>query len=118
MTYEKLSTILLSYKETSLTFPFDDKTAVFKVADKMFALAGIDGDPLSVNLKCDPEDAIVLRSQFKAIQPGYHMNKDHWNTVVLDGSMDDNLIRKLIDDSYRLVVQKLSKKEQQRLGLV
>ncbi len=116
MKYAELETLLLSYMDASLDFPFDDKTAVFKVAKKMFALIGLEGKPLSINLKCDPEDAQVLRLQFDAIIPGYHMNKEHWNTVILDGSLDPHLVKKLIEDSYILVVKGMSKKEQKRLG--
>jgi len=117
MNYKELEEHLLSFNEATLAFPFDETTAVFKVAKKMFALVGIDNTPLSINLKCDPEDAILLRSQFDAIIPGYHMNKDHWNTIMLDGSLDRELILKLIDDSYKLVVGTLSKTQQKRLGM-
>lgn len=72
--------------------------------------------PLTLNLKCDPDDAQVLRSQFEAITPGYHMNKEHWNTVLIDGSLDNGLIRKLIEDSYRLVISTLSLKRQLELN--
>ncbi len=115
MNYKELETLLLSFKDSSLSFPFDDKTPVFKVANKMFALVGLDNNLLSINLKCDPEDALVLRSQFEAIRPGYHMNKDHWNTINLDGSLEEKLVIKLIHDSYALVIKTLSKKEQERL---
>jgi len=117
MTYEKLEKVLLNFQDATLSFPFDDKTAVFKVANKMFALIGLDNIPLSINLKCDPEDALILRSQFDSIKPGYHMNKDHWNTVILEGTIEDNLLFKMIEDSYGLVVKTLSKKEQLRLGV-
>ena len=115
--YGELETVLLGFTDSSLSFPFDEKTAVFKVANKMFALVGLEWNPLAVNLKCDPDDAQILRSQFKAITPGYHMNKDHWNTVILDGSLESDLVYKLIEDSYILVVKTLSKKEQKRLGI-
>ncbi|MBC8375129.1 MAG: MmcQ/YjbR family DNA-binding protein [FCB group bacterium] len=117
MKYAELEALLLGFNDASLGFPFDEKTAVFKVAKKMFALVGLEWNPLGVNLKCDPEDAQILRSQFKAITPGYHMNKDHWNTVILDGSLDPLLVKKLIEDSYILVVKSMSKKEQERLGV-
>jgi predicted DNA-binding protein (MmcQ/YjbR family) len=115
MNFAMLEDLLLEYPGSEKYFPFDETTAVFKVRGKMFALAGIDQDPLAVNLKCDPEDALILRSQFHAIKPGYHMNKDHWNTVILDGSLDEDLLKKLIGDSYALVVKKLSKKVQANL---
>ncbi|MEA3288520.1 MAG: MmcQ/YjbR family DNA-binding protein [Candidatus Marinimicrobia bacterium] len=117
MNYKKLETLLLTFEGSTLSFPFDDKTPVFKVARKMFALVSIDQTPLAINLKCDPEDALILRSQFAAIKPGYHMNKEHWNTVTLDGSLEQALVEKLIHDSYELVVKTLSKKEQRRLNV-
>lgn len=95
-------------------FPFDQGTLVFKVVGKMFALTDVDSFE-SVNLKCDPEYAIELREKHSSVIPGYHMNKKHWNTVILDGSLSDPFIMKLIDDSYQLVVAKLSKKEKNLL---
>lgn len=115
MDYKRLEQLLLEYPGSEKHFPFDATTAVFKVHGKMFALAGINNQPLSVNLKCDPEDALILRSQFDAIKPGYHMNKDHWNTITLDGSLESDLIKNLISESYHLVVNKLSKKAQKEL---
>ena len=95
-------------------FPFDEVTLVFKVAGKVFVLTNLDGD-WSLNLKCDPERAIELREQYPAIQPGYHMNKVHWNTVMMDGSLSQKLILELIDHSYQLVVSKLQGKLRQSL---
>ncbi|NQV41825.1 MAG: MmcQ/YjbR family DNA-binding protein [Candidatus Marinimicrobia bacterium] len=118
MKYAELEEILLGFSDSTLSFPFDEKTAVFKVAKKMFALVGLEWDPLGINLKCDPDDAQILRSQFDAIIPGYHMSKDHWNTVILDGSLEPDLVKKLIEDSYILVVKSMSKKEQIRLGVI
>jgi len=89
-------------------FPFDEKTLVFKVMGKMFALTDL-VDEFSLNLKCDPERAIALREQHPAIQPGYHMNKAHWNTVKMDGSLSQKLVLELIDHSYQLVIDKLPK---------
>jgi len=117
MNYKSLESFLLSFPGASLSFPFDNKTPVFKVAGKMFALVSIDSNPLSINLKCGPDDAQLLRSQFNAITPGYHMNKEHWNTVLLDGSLEEALINQLIIDSYSLVVESLSKLKQRDLGL-
>jgi predicted DNA-binding protein (MmcQ/YjbR family) len=90
-------------------FPFDESTLVFKVMGKMFALTNLDGE-WSVALKCDPEKAIELREQYPAIRPGYHMNKVHWNTVAMDGSLNERLVLELIDHSYQLVVDKLKPK--------
>lgn len=87
-------------------FPFNEETLVFKVMGKMFALTNLVGD-WNLALKCDPEWAIELREQFPAIRPGYHMNKVHWNTVAMDGSLSQKLILELIDHSYQLVVAKL-----------
>jgi predicted DNA-binding protein (MmcQ/YjbR family) len=92
-------------------FPFDDVTLVFKVCGKMFALVGLDNQVISANLKCDPEYAIQLRDEYPdAVFPGYHMNKIHWNTVLLEGGLGDNHIRRLIDQSYELVLKGIPKK--------
>ncbi|MEY2430541.1 MAG: hypothetical protein QOC92_266 [Acidimicrobiaceae bacterium] len=90
---------------------------MFKVAGKMFALSDLDGLPLEVSLKCDPDLAEALRSQHAAIRAGYHLNKRHWNTVTLDGSIDDNGIRDMIQDSYDLVATKLTRAQREHLGL-
>lgn len=91
------------------SFPFDEETLVFKVMNKMFALADVDLF-VSVNLKCDPERAVELREQYPAVQPGYHMNKVHWNTIQIDGSLSNAMICELIDHSYELIVASLPKK--------
>lgn len=96
--------------------PFGETTLVFKVADKIFALTSFDDQPLSFNLKCNPEKALELREQFPCVQPGYHMNKKHWNTVVADGSVTDRQLQEWIDHSYDLVVQSLSKTQKQQLA--
>ncbi len=101
-------------KATTECFPFDDVTLVFKVGGKMFALTNLDGD-LSVNLKCDPEKAIELREQYPAVKPGYHMHKRYWNTIEMDGSIADHLIKSWIDDSYNLVVQSMTKKQREEI---
>ncbi len=95
-------------------FPFDETTLVFKVMGKMFVLTDLEGD-WSLNLKCDPERAIELRETYPAIRPGYHMNKTHWNTVAMDGSLPEKLILELVDHSYQLVVDKLPGKLKQSL---
>lgn len=91
-------------------FPFDDETLVMKVCNKMFVLFGSE-KPLRINLKCDPVTAIGLREKFKSIIPGYHMHKKHWNTVIIDGSIPDEIILGMIDDSYELVFKGLKKSE-------
>jgi predicted DNA-binding protein (MmcQ/YjbR family) len=95
-------------------FPFDQSTLVFKVAGKIFALTNVD-DYSSVNLKCDPEKAVELREQYDAVQPGYHMNKKHWNTVLIDGSIPEKLLREWVDHSYDLVVLGLTKQQKKAL---
>ena len=115
MNLELLDQYLLSKKETISGYPFDESTLVFKVINKMFALIAEDETPLRINLKCDPDEAQILRGMHKSIMPGYHMNKEHWNTVILDGSLPDELIYKLIDDSYDLVVKGLKKADRERL---
>jgi predicted DNA-binding protein (MmcQ/YjbR family) len=108
MNIEEFRDYCISKPGVTEEFPFDENTLVFKVIGKMFALTDL-VDDFSLNLKCDPERAIELRDQYPAIQPGYHMNKAHWNTVKMDGSIGESLIRELIDHSYQLVVDKLPK---------
>ena len=95
-------------------FPFDETTLVFKVAGKMFALTDLEGD-FSVNLKCDPELAVELRERYTCVLPGYHMNKKYWNTVLIDGSVPDKLLREWIDHSYEKVVEGLPKKLREKI---
>ena len=97
-------------------FPFGPEHSVFKVAGKMFALSALDRTPLEVSVKCEPEIAVDLRESYPAIRPGYHLNKRHWNTITLDGSLADTLVRDLIEDSYDLVVSALPKRARTALG--
>ena len=97
-------------------FPFGPEHSVFKVAGKMFALSALEREPLEVSLKCEPELAVGLRDSYGAIRPGYHLNKRHWNTVTLDGSLSDQLVRDLVEDSYDLVVSALPKRIREQLG--
>ncbi len=106
MDIEEIRAYCLSKKGTEEGFPFDDTTLVIKVGGKIYILIRLDGDP-SINLKCDPARAIELRESNPGIIPGYHMNKKHWNTVFLDGSLSTNLLREMIDHSYNLVFQSL-----------
>jgi predicted DNA-binding protein (MmcQ/YjbR family) len=90
-------------------FPFGEDTMVFKANGKIFAITNVETFE-GINLKCDPERAIQLREQYDAVQPGYHMNKKHWNTVVMDGSISDKLVKEWIDHSYELVNKTSSNK--------
>ena len=94
--------------------PFDDRTLVFKVGGKMFALCDLE-EFNSANLKCDPERAVELREQYDAVTPGYHMNKTHWNTVKVDGDVNGRMLQELIDHSYELIVSSLPKREREKL---
>ena len=105
----------LAKKGAIESFPFDEKTLVFKVI-KMFALTDIEGFK-SVNLKCNHERAIELRETYQGIKPGFHMNKTHWNTVSIDSDVPEKLILELIDHSYDLIVNSLTKKQKNELSL-
>jgi predicted DNA-binding protein (MmcQ/YjbR family) len=96
-------------------FPFGPQPAVFKVAGKIFALSALRRTPLEVSVKCEPELAVDLRNTYAAIRPGYHLNKRHWNTITLDGSLPDQLVRDLIEDSYDLVVSALPRRVREGL---
>ncbi|MCX6232364.1 MAG: MmcQ/YjbR family DNA-binding protein [Bacteroidetes bacterium] len=115
MNIEEIREYCLSKKGSSESFPFDEVTLVFKVSGKMFALTNLESD-LSINLKCDPEKAVELREHYHAVVPGYHMNKKMWNTIYIDGSINDKLIKEWIDDSYQLIVQSLTKKQKEKLS--
>jgi predicted DNA-binding protein (MmcQ/YjbR family) len=106
----------LSLAGAEETFPFGPETSVFKVAGKMFALSQLDADSLRVSLKCEPDLAEALREAHAAVIPGYHLNKRHWNTVIVDGSLSDEDVREMIDDSYDLVVSKLPSARRRALG--
>ena len=114
MNIEDLRTYCLQLKGTSEGFPFDQKTLVFKVMGKMFALVDIEIFD-SVNLKCETEKAVELREKFAGITPGFHMNKSYWNTVKLNEDVSDLLVYELIDHSYQQVILKLPKKIQREL---
>jgi predicted DNA-binding protein (MmcQ/YjbR family) len=106
----------LSFRGAAETFPFGPETSVFKVAGKMFALSRLANSPLRVSLKCEPPLAEQLRAAYTAVLPGYHLNKRHWNTVIIDGSMPDQTIRDMIEDSYDLIVSKLPLSCRRSLG--
>jgi predicted DNA-binding protein (MmcQ/YjbR family) len=100
---------------TSLDFPFGENVMVIKVGRKMFVLIKNIENPPKMTLKCDPEKSVELRNKYKAIKPGYHMNKRNWNTIDMDGSVPDEEIYKMIDESYELVIQTLSKSKRQKI---
>jgi predicted DNA-binding protein (MmcQ/YjbR family) len=113
--YKSIREYCLQNSGATAGYPFGEGVLVIKALDKMFALVFEDSDPLRMNLKCDPEDAQALRTQYPAIIPGYHMNKEHWNTLILDGSLPADLVFELIDHSYDLVVRGMKKKDRDKL---
>ncbi|MFB6817323.1 MmcQ/YjbR family DNA-binding protein [Streptomyces sp. NPDC056347] len=114
MTPEKLRAFCLGFNASAEEFPFGPETSVFKVLGKMFALTALDARPLTVNLKCDPDEAVRLREKYDAVVPGWHMNKRHWNTVTVSG-VPDRVLRELVEDSYDLVVAGLPRADRLRL---
>jgi len=109
MTADQLHAYCLSMPGAVEEFPFSEGVSVFKVGGKMFALSALARDPLEVSVKCEPDLAVGLREAHAAIRPGYHLNKRHWNTVTLNGSLDDAMVRDMVEDSYDLVVDGLPK---------
>ena len=106
----------LSFLGTRQEFPFGPDTSAFKVGDKIFALTRLEEQPLRISLKCDPVLAEQLRRAHAAVIPGYHLNKRHWNTVILDGSLSDQMVCNLVEDSYDLIVSGFSRARQRALG--
>lgn len=115
MNIEALREFCISQNGVTESFPFGEETLVFKVMNKAFLLTGIDSAPLTFNVKCDPEKAIELRETYSCVLPGYHMNKKHWNTIVVDGEASNQLLKEWITHSYNLVADKLTKKEKEEL---
>lgn len=101
---------------TTEELPFDDDTLVFKVCGKMYALCSISEYEKGIALKCDPERAVELREQYGQVKPGYHMNKQHWNTVLPEAGLPEELLLNLINHSYSLVATKLTKAQKQSIG--
>jgi predicted DNA-binding protein (MmcQ/YjbR family) len=115
MDFKELDNYLLSKQGATFDYPFDEVVRVYRIANKMFALT-VDEENLSINLKCDPIYGFELRSLYESIKAGYHMNKKHWNTVSIGGDVDDELLKELINHSYELVYEKLSKREKVLIG--
>ena len=116
MTLEELEKLLISKKGSTKEFPFGDEAMVFKVMNKMFALVAWQEDPTRITLKSLPQDAIGYREIYVCVNEGYYMNKKHWNTITIDGTMKDEVLVDMINESYSLVVAKLSKKEKALLN--
>ncbi|MBX3050565.1 MAG: MmcQ/YjbR family DNA-binding protein [Caldilineaceae bacterium] len=114
---EPLRAYLLAKPGATEETPFGPDALVFKVLGKMFALVAWQETPLSISLKCDPNLALLLRGTYAAVTPGYHMNKRHWNTVVLDGEVPEDEVEDMIDESYALVVKGLTKAQRAQLGI-
>ncbi len=118
MEFKTLTSLLEKQKAATIDYPFGDDVMVYKVKGKMFALIGIkNNNEKGLNLKCDPNDAIAYRDIYENIIPGYHMNKKHWNTIYYDKdeSIPDDIITEMIEDSYNLVVSKLTRKQKDEL---
>jgi predicted DNA-binding protein (MmcQ/YjbR family) len=116
MDFDRFRDYCLVKKGVTEGFPFDETTLVFKVLDKIFALTDIEKKPFEVNLKCEPLHAVELRETYKEVRPGYHMNKKHWNTVNFEGRVPEDELKQMIDDSYELVVKKMTKADRETLG--
>ncbi len=118
MTDMELETKLLLYKGSVKEFPFGAKVAVYKVMNKMFALVGTKNGVININLKCQPDDALGYRDIYECVIPGYHMNKKHWNTIIMNGEMKDEILLDMMDESYELIISKLTKKKKVELELI
>ena len=116
MRADELRAYCLSFPGAAETFPFGSETSVFKVAGKMFALSQLGQEPLRISLKCEPALAEQLRQIHPAVLPGYHLNKRHWNTVIVDGSLPEQQVKDMVEDSYDLVVSRLPAKARRGLG--
>jgi predicted DNA-binding protein (MmcQ/YjbR family) len=110
MNVEEIRDYCLSKSGAAESLPFGPDTLVFKVRNKIFLLLSLDAAPVQFNVKCDPDEALVLREKYQCVQPGYHMNKKHWNTIICDGSASKKIIFEWIDHSYDLVGGKKQKK--------
>ena len=114
MDLEKVREYCLKKKGVTESLPFNEDSPVYKVMGRIFCIGNLN-PPTSINLKCDPEKAVELREKYDDVQPGYHMNKMHWNTIFFASNIPDKLIYELIDDSYNLIVTKLPKADKEKL---
>jgi predicted DNA-binding protein (MmcQ/YjbR family) len=111
MNLDFLREYCLSKPNVEETLPFGPDVLVYKVSGKIFLLLSLDDEPLQINVKCDPELAIELREEHACVLPGYHMNKKHWNTIVVDGSVSSKQLKEWIDHSYNLIASPLLKRK-------
>jgi len=116
MKKEQLEHFCLSLQGASKSFPFGEGVEVYKVMNKIFALISNESNPCRINLKALPNDCIAYREIYKCVIPGYHMNKKHWNTIICDGSMEDGVLKEMVEESYGLIVSKLTKREKEELA--
>ena len=116
MELKQLTTYLLGKKEATEETPFGPEALVYKVMGKMFSLVAWESDPLTITLKCEPGQALLWRDVYPAVRPGYHMNKAHWNTITLDGTIPAAELWEMIDDSYHLVVNGLTRAQREALA--
>jgi predicted DNA-binding protein (MmcQ/YjbR family) len=115
MNIESISDYCRKKKGVTEDFPFDEDTLAIRVMNKIFLLASLEKVPLQINLKCEPEYAVELRERYASVQPGFHMNKSHWNTVLIDGSIPKSELKEMIDHSYEQVVKGLKKSDKEKL---
>jgi predicted DNA-binding protein (MmcQ/YjbR family) len=115
MNLETLTAYCAAKPGATSSFPFNEEALVFKVCGKMFALTNVKGTPLTITLKCEPERSHALREAYEAVKPGYHMNKEHWNTVTVDGSVPEEAVLSMIDHSYGLIVKSLKRADREQL---
>jgi predicted DNA-binding protein (MmcQ/YjbR family) len=115
MDIESLRNYCLSKPAAEETLPFGPDTLVYKVGGKIFLICSMNAEPLQFNVKCDPEKVIELRERYECVQPGYHMNKKHWNTIIVDGTVSNSMLKEWIDDSYELIVDSLPAKAKAQL---
>ena len=115
MNFETFRSFCLNKKGVTESFPFDESTLVLKVLDKMFALTSLDKE-FSINIKCNPTEAVLLREKYNEVKPGFHMNKKHWNTITPNNNIPDKLLELWITNSYELVIVKMTKKNKDILN--
>lgn len=115
MQLEEIKNLLLEKHASYIDYPFRDEVMTLKVESKLFAIVSENDNPLRVNLKCEPNDAIAYRDIYESVIPGYHMNKKHWNTIILDDTVPQDVLKDMIDQSYELVFSKLTKKEKEKV---